>query len=123
MQRISFARNQQDFHPIRVNGIESKVVERVKLLGRTLPSNLTWNAQINKVIKKSAQRINLRPNTTENGKATTKRSGSPLHYMHTIYFGLCNSSVLLCLAYVFTQRTGTPLKKGLFNHQSQFSIV
>ena len=114
MQRISFARNQQDFYPIRVNGIELEIIKRAKLLGRTLSSNLTWNAHFINVIKKSAERINLRPCTTENGKTTSNGSCSPLHYMHLIYFGLCNSSVLLCLAYLFTQRTETPLKKGLF---------
>ena len=110
MQRISFARNQQDFLPIRVNGIELRVVERAKLLGLTLSSNLTWNPHIDNVIKKSAKWINLRSYTTEKGKTTSKGSGSLLHYMHPIYFGLCNYSVLLCLANVFTQRTRTPLK-------------
>ena len=71
MRRISFARNQQDFHPTRVNGIELEVIERAKLLGRTLSCNLTWNAHFNNVTKKSAERINLRPCTTENGKTTS----------------------------------------------------
>ena len=95
-----------------MNGIELEVVERAKLLGRTLSSNLTRNAHINNIIKNSAERIYLRYYTTQSGKTTSNGSGSPLHYMDPIYFGLCNSSVLLCLAYVFTQRTGTPLKKG-----------
>ena len=55
--RICFARNQQDFQPICVNGIELEVVESAKLLGVTLSSNLTWNVHIYNVIKKAAKRI------------------------------------------------------------------
>ena len=41
--RISFARNQQGFQPILVNGQELEVVQSTKLLGVTVSSNLSWN--------------------------------------------------------------------------------
>jgi hypothetical protein len=54
--RICFVGNQQDFQPIRVNGIELEAVESAKLLGVTVSCNLTWNVH-NNVVKKAAKQL------------------------------------------------------------------
>jgi hypothetical protein len=55
--RVCFARNQEDFQPIYVNGKELEIVKSAKLLGVTVTSDLSWNAHINNVIKKAAKRL------------------------------------------------------------------
>ena len=54
--RISFARNQQEFQPILVNGQELEVVQSAKLLGVTVTNNLSWNEHINDIVKKASER-------------------------------------------------------------------
>ena len=41
--RISFSKFQQEFEPILINGDVLEVVEKVRLLGHNISSNLTWN--------------------------------------------------------------------------------
>ena len=55
--RISFARTQQEFQPIFVNGQELEVVQSAKLLGMTVTSNLSWNEHINAIVKKASKRL------------------------------------------------------------------
>ncbi len=55
--RICFAKNQEDFQPIYVNGKELEIVKSAKLLGITVTSDLSWNVHINNVIKKAAKRL------------------------------------------------------------------
>ncbi len=55
--RICFAKNQEDFQPIYVNGKELEIVKSAKLLGVTVTSDLSWNVHINNVIKKAAKRL------------------------------------------------------------------
>ena len=54
---FSFARNQQEFQPILVNGPELEVVQRAKLLDVTVTCNLSWNENINDIVKKASKRL------------------------------------------------------------------
>ena len=51
--RISFSRKKQVFEPIKVGGKHLQVVSSAKLLGVTISSDLSWNENINEVIKKA----------------------------------------------------------------------
>ena len=55
--RICFAKNQDAFQPINVNGKDLEVVESVKLLGLTVTNDLSWNIHIENVVKKAAKRL------------------------------------------------------------------
>ena len=53
--RISFAKDQPDFHPIVIDGQSLEVLKSAKLLGIT--NNLRWNEQISDTIKKASKRL------------------------------------------------------------------
>ena len=55
--RISFARDPECFDAITIDGKEFEVVKNAKLLGLTISDNLTWNAHVNKIIKKSSKKL------------------------------------------------------------------
>ena len=55
--RISFAKDQQDFHPIVIDGQSLEVVKSAKLLGVKLTNNLRWNEHINDTIKMASKRL------------------------------------------------------------------
>jgi hypothetical protein len=50
--RISFEKDQPDFHPIVIDGECLEVVKSAKLLGVKLTTNLLWNDHINDTIKR-----------------------------------------------------------------------
>ena len=54
---ISFTKSQQEFEPILINGDTLEVVDSVKLLGRNISSDLTWNIHINEILKKASKRL------------------------------------------------------------------
>ena len=51
--RISFSQEPVVLDQVTVNGKEIELVDSAKLLGVTTSNNLTWNAHIKEVIKKS----------------------------------------------------------------------
>ena len=51
--RITFSKNPIILDPLIVNDKEFETVDNAKLLGVTLSSNLTWNTDIEEVIKKA----------------------------------------------------------------------
>ncbi len=55
--RISFAKDQPDFHPIVIDGQSLEVVKSAKLLGAKLTNNLRWNEHINDTLKKAWKRL------------------------------------------------------------------
>ena len=55
--RISFGRNPECFDAITIYGKEIEVVKNGKLLGLTITDNLTWNAHVNEIIKKSSKKL------------------------------------------------------------------
>ena len=55
--RISFAWISCEFPAVAIGGERIKVVSDAKLLGLTISSDLTWNAHITEVIKKTAKRL------------------------------------------------------------------
>ena len=55
--RISFAKDEPDFHPIVIDGECLEVVKSAKLLGVKLTTNLLWNDHINDTIKKASKRL------------------------------------------------------------------
>lgn len=55
--RISFACTPQEFDAITIDGKELEVVKSAKLLGLTISDNLSWNAHVNEVVKKSSKKL------------------------------------------------------------------
>ena len=55
--RISFTKSQQVFEPILINGDALQVVDSVKLSGLNISSDLTWNININEIVKKASRRL------------------------------------------------------------------
>ena len=55
--RISFARTPQLFDAITIDGKELEIVKSAKLLGVTLSDNLSWNAHVNELVKKSSKKL------------------------------------------------------------------
>ena len=57
--RISFSRNPEAFDSVSIDDKEIEVVNSAKLLGITISDNLTWNAHINKLVKKTNKKTIL----------------------------------------------------------------
>jgi hypothetical protein len=57
--RSSFFKNPDNIGPIIVSGKEVEVVNNAELLGLTITNQLTWNAQIEKIIKKANKRLHF----------------------------------------------------------------
>lgn len=57
--RISYARNKAICEPIRVHGKDLELVDRAKLLGIAITSDLSWNINVNDVFKMAAKRLCL----------------------------------------------------------------
>lgn len=57
--RITFKRSKQDWSPTTIDGETINPVKEAKLLGFTINDKLTWEHHIEKVIKKSNQRIHF----------------------------------------------------------------
>ena len=55
--RISFAKNEPEFDPIRVNRQTLETVNSVKLLGLNISSNLKWNAHVSELVRKVSTRL------------------------------------------------------------------
>ena len=55
--RICFARDQPEFQPILLNGMNLEVVKSAKLLGVTITRNLLCNDHINDIVKKASKRL------------------------------------------------------------------
>ena len=55
--RISFAKDQPDFHPPVIDGQSLEVVKSAKLLGAKLTNNLRWNEHINDTLKKAWKQL------------------------------------------------------------------
>ena len=55
--RISFVTTPQLFYAITTDGKELEVVKSAILLGVTLSDNLSWNAQVNELVKKSSKKL------------------------------------------------------------------
>ena len=55
--RISFVTTPQRFDVITIDGKELEVVKSAKLLRVTLSDNLSWNAHVNELVKKSSKML------------------------------------------------------------------
>ena len=55
--RISFARNPVELDAVVIDRKEVEVVSNAKLLGLTISANLTWNVNIEEVVKKGSKRL------------------------------------------------------------------
>ena len=55
--RISFSRNPEAFDSVSIDDKEIEVVNSAKLLGITISDNLTWNAHINELVKKTNKKL------------------------------------------------------------------
>ena len=55
--RISFARNPVELDAVVIDRKEVEVVKNAKLLGLTISANLTWNVNIEEVVKKGSKRL------------------------------------------------------------------
>ena len=87
--RISFARNEATFEPIRVHGKELEHVDSAKLLGMAITRDLSWNTHVNDVIKKAAKRLYF---LAQLKRATVRVI---LHLSCKVSFRLCDPCVLL----------------------------
>ena len=88
--RISFSRNPEAFDSVSIDDKEIEVVNSAKLLGITISDNLTWNAHINKLVKKTDKNTILSC-TAETGPTTTFRPSSFLSFVCSIYDRLWSS--------------------------------
>ena len=55
--RISFARNPVELEAVVIHRKEVEVVSNAKLLGLAISANLTWNVNIEEVVKKGSKRL------------------------------------------------------------------
>ena len=55
--RILFSRNPEAFDLVSIDDKEIEVVNSAKLLGITISDNLTWNAHINELVKKTSKKL------------------------------------------------------------------
>ena len=55
--RISLARNPVELDAVAIDRKEVEVVSNAKLLGLTISANLTWNVNIEEVVKKGSKRL------------------------------------------------------------------
>ena len=67
--RISFSRNPEAFDSVSIDDKEIEVVNSAKLLGITISDNLTWNAHINELVKKTNKKLYFL--TAETGPTTS----------------------------------------------------
>ena len=89
--RISFFQIPEVFDSVSIDDKEIEVVNSAKLLGITISDNLTWNAHINKLVKKTNKKTILSC-TAETGPTTTFRPSSFLSFVCSIYDRLRSSS-------------------------------
>ena len=57
--RISFVTTPQLFDAITIDGKELEVVKSAKLPGVTLSDDLSWNAHVNELVKKSSKKLHF----------------------------------------------------------------
>ena len=79
--RITFARSQRDFDPIKVNSKNIDCVKKVKILGVTLFSDLKWNDLVYEVSKKVNKRLFF---LSQRKRAQVKRKELTTFYMTCI---------------------------------------
>ena len=80
--RISFARNPVELDAIVIDRKEVEVVSNAKLLGLTISANLTWNVNIEEVVKKGSKRLYFLVQLKR--AITTNRSNSFLKYVRKV---------------------------------------
>ena len=91
--RILFSRNPEAFDSVSIDDKEIEVVNSAKLLGITISDNLTWNAHINELVKKTNKKTILSC-TAETGPNTSFRPSSFLSFVCSIYDRLRSSGFM-----------------------------
>ena len=59
LMNISFSKTKKEYPPIYINGVEIEVVNRIKVLGVFLESDLSWKTHVEFITKKASKNIFL----------------------------------------------------------------
>ena len=119
--RISFSRNPEAFDSVSIDDKEIEVVNSAKLLGITISDNLTWNAHINELVKKTNKKTILSC-TAETGPTTSIRPTSFLSFMCLIYDRLQSSSFSQRASAVPWEWAHTYQEKGTIDNFAQHEL-